>query len=443
MVRQFSRSAIRDCAVCRIGALWPSSRPATTTAMTPEACTSSAATYAANGTTSDMPLSSTGSVRCRRTFATTRKITNADDDAPAGREQEVQADLDGAEAAALGDRERGAERDQRGRVVEQRLALEDRDDPPGQPDPAADRGRRHGVGRCDHGADRQRDRPRDAGQQQVRDQPDAERRERHQPDREQQDRPPVGLEVDQRGALRGGVQQRRQQPEEHDVLGELDLRHHRDVRRRDADQDQQERRRARRSARPPRCRPAPPPPGRSSSRVISTADILPTGSARVLAVPLSAQSGSQAGIRAVPDDRHVTIAADTFADFVDHLAEVLDETGDRDAPGEEWAARFHFSRFHFDRMIRSVAGEPPQAFRRRILLERAAYRMVTTTAPLIDIAVEAGLRLARGLHPRLHPRVRRPRPPPGARRPAGSGSPRPATSTSTHPAASGCPHETR
>ncbi len=79
-----------------------------------------------------------------------------------------------------------------------------------------------------------------------------------------------------------------------------------------------------------------------------------------------------------------------FADFVDHLAEVLDEADGRDVSGEEWAARFHFSRFHFDRMIRSVAGEPPQAFRRRILLERAAYRMVTTTAPLIDIAVEAG-----------------------------------------------------
>ena len=41
-------------------------------------------------------------------------------------------------------------------------------------------------------------------------------------------------------------------------------------------------------------------------------------------------------------------------------------------------------------MISAVAGEPPAAFRRRILLERAAYRMITTTAPLIDIAVEAG-----------------------------------------------------
>ena len=80
-------------------------------------------------------------------------------------------------------------------------------------------------------------------------------------------------------------------------------------------------------------------------------------------------------------------AADTFADFVDHLAGALDQP---DLSGEELAARFHFSRFHFDRVIRSVAGEPPQAFRRRILLERAAYRMVTTRAPLLDIAVEAG-----------------------------------------------------
>ena len=42
MVRQLMRSAIRDCAVWMIGALWPSSRPATTTAMTPEEWSSSA-----------------------------------------------------------------------------------------------------------------------------------------------------------------------------------------------------------------------------------------------------------------------------------------------------------------------------------------------------------------------------------------------------------------
>jgi AraC-like DNA-binding protein len=83
----------------------------------------------------------------------------------------------------------------------------------------------------------------------------------------------------------------------------------------------------------------------------------------------------------------MSAAADTFADFVDGLAAALD---DHDASGEDWAARQHFSRYHFDRMIKSVGGEPPQALRRRILLERAAYRMISTKAPLIDIAVEAG-----------------------------------------------------
>jgi AraC-like DNA-binding protein len=86
----------------------------------------------------------------------------------------------------------------------------------------------------------------------------------------------------------------------------------------------------------------------------------------------------------------MSTSADTFADFVEHLAEALDDARITEATGDEWAARLHFSRYHFDRMIRSVAGEPPSAFRRRILLERAAYRMITTTAPLLDIAVEAG-----------------------------------------------------
>lgn len=79
--------------------------------------------------------------------------------------------------------------------------------------------------------------------------------------------------------------------------------------------------------------------------------------------------------------------SDTFGDFVDELTEILD---DHDTTGEELAARLHFSRFHFDRLIRAAAGEPPQALRRRVLLERAAYRMLSTQAPLIDIAVEAG-----------------------------------------------------
>ena len=77
-------------------------------------------------------------------------------------------------------------------------------------------------------------------------------------------------------------------------------------------------------------------------------------------------------------------ATDTFTEFVTHLADALD---DPDIRAHE---RVHLSRFHFDRLIRGVAGEPPMAFRRRILLERAAYRMLTTKDSLLDIALDAG-----------------------------------------------------
>ena len=75
-VRQIVRSARRDCAVWMIGALCPSSRPATTTATTPEAWSSSASRYAANGTTIDTAVSKTGSWIRRRTLQTTQKITS-------------------------------------------------------------------------------------------------------------------------------------------------------------------------------------------------------------------------------------------------------------------------------------------------------------------------------------------------------------------------------
>ena len=53
-------------------------------------------------------------------------------------------------------------------------------------------------------------------------------------------------------------------------------------------------------------------------------------------------------------------------------------------------SRLHLSRFHADRLIAAAAGEPPGALRRRILLERAAYRLVTTHEELLPIALDAG-----------------------------------------------------
>jgi AraC family transcriptional regulator len=78
---------------------------------------------------------------------------------------------------------------------------------------------------------------------------------------------------------------------------------------------------------------------------------------------------------------------DTFSRFVDSLATHLD---DHQARGPELAARAHISRFHFDRVIGAVSGESPARFRRRVLLERAAYRLVTSRMSVLDIGVEAG-----------------------------------------------------
>ncbi|GAA2757224.1 helix-turn-helix transcriptional regulator [Actinopolymorpha rutila] len=80
-------------------------------------------------------------------------------------------------------------------------------------------------------------------------------------------------------------------------------------------------------------------------------------------------------------------AADHFLGFVDVLASVLD---DHHATAADLAARLHLSRFHLDRIVSSAGGEPPAALRRRVLLERAAYRLLSTELTILDIAVEAG-----------------------------------------------------
>lgn len=79
--------------------------------------------------------------------------------------------------------------------------------------------------------------------------------------------------------------------------------------------------------------------------------------------------------------------SDTFATFVAVLSDALN---DHEADGAELARRVRLSRFHFDRVIAAVAGEPPARLRRRVLLERAAYRLVTTDSPVLTVAVEAG-----------------------------------------------------
>jgi AraC family transcriptional regulator len=83
----------------------------------------------------------------------------------------------------------------------------------------------------------------------------------------------------------------------------------------------------------------------------------------------------------------MSTATDHFTSFVDVLAAALD---DHEATGEDIASRLYLSRYHLDRIISSVAGEPPNRFRRRILLERSAYRLLTTRRTILEVAVEAG-----------------------------------------------------
>jgi len=80
----------------------------------------------------------------------------------------------------------------------------------------------------------------------------------------------------------------------------------------------------------------------------------------------------------------MTTAADTFAACLDVLAETLD------LGSEERAQRLHLSRFHLARVVSAAGGEPPERMRRRLLLERAAYRLVTSDAQVVDVAFEAG-----------------------------------------------------
>ncbi|HSN07364.1 MAG TPA: AraC family transcriptional regulator, partial [Candidatus Angelobacter sp.] len=81
----------------------------------------------------------------------------------------------------------------------------------------------------------------------------------------------------------------------------------------------------------------------------------------------------------------MSTAGDALTAFVDTLAATLDDHQD----GSAIAARLHLSRYHLDRLISAAAGEPPARLRRRILLERAAYRLLSSDRTVLEVAVEA------------------------------------------------------
>jgi AraC family transcriptional regulator len=81
----------------------------------------------------------------------------------------------------------------------------------------------------------------------------------------------------------------------------------------------------------------------------------------------------------------VTLTQDRLRTLIDVLVESVDDP----ARGEALAQRAHFSRFHFDRLVRAATGESPAAFRRRLLLERSAYELACGES-VVGAAIEAG-----------------------------------------------------
>ncbi len=81
-----------------------------------------------------------------------------------------------------------------------------------------------------------------------------------------------------------------------------------------------------------------------------------------------------------------TFYADTIQRVIVHIGTHLDEA--LDLP--QLAADAALSPFHFHRVFRGMVGETPAEFVRRLRLERAAWQLVSTSAPVTAIAFDAG-----------------------------------------------------
>ena len=206
------------------GAACPMVSPARTTASTPEVCSASATTNATNGTSSETVFSRTPSSSRHSSHTAPLPMSRPTTMPPAPVTRKTPNPWTGCTTPDTTPRDRDLVQGQRGAVVEQALAAQDRQHPAGQPEVAADRGGGDGVRRRDDGAEDER------GPQRHRpDQPPGGDRddgggEQHQPDGQQRDRAQVAPDGQVRGLLRGGVQQRRQEDVEHQVGVDLDVR---------------------------------------------------------------------------------------------------------------------------------------------------------------------------------------------------------------------------
>ena len=163
-----------------------------------------------------------------------------DDDPRDDPDHEARAGLEEAERPGEHGRDRELVGDERGRVVDEALPLDDRHDAPRDAHLPRDRCRRERIGRRQ---DRAEDERRGPGQADdvVRDDGDGARSGEDQPEREQRDRPEVAAQLVRRAEERGREEERRQERDEHELRRELELGHAREQREPEATDDEEDR----------------------------------------------------------------------------------------------------------------------------------------------------------------------------------------------------------
>ena len=85
-----------------------------------------------------------------------------------------------------------------------------------------------------------------------------------------------------------------------------------------------------------------------------------------------------------------TDTARTYRNCVEEAMDYLRRHLDDPKPVESVGRVVGFSSFHFHRVFRGMVGESPGEFVRRLRLERAASRLLTTDDSIVDVAFDSG-----------------------------------------------------
>lgn len=87
------------------------------------------------------------------------------------------------------------------------------------------------------------------------------------------------------------------------------------------------------------------------------------------------------------------VRANTYEELcqaIRHVVECIAEEPERPDNGADWSRMAGFSRYHFHRSFLLLTGETPEALRRRLLLERAAFELLTSENSLSCLSSRAG-----------------------------------------------------